>query len=65
MPGDIAVQQVGQAGHDVNAQRHIAAAGKAPIVHHEKHRAQKDPQQRQLIGRIHFHALIPPLSFRR
>ena len=29
--GDVAIQQVGQAGQDKHAQRHIAAARKAPI----------------------------------
>lgn len=55
MPGNVPVQQVRQAGHDVDGQGHIAAAGKAPVGHHQKHRDQEHPEQGQFVGCVHRH----------
>ena len=53
MAGNVAVQQVSETGDDVDAQRHIAAAGKAPVQYHQKSGDHQHPQDRQFVRGRH------------
>ena len=55
MPGDVAVQQVGEAGRHIDPQSHPAIAGELPVGDHQKDRDQRHAQKGEFVGSCHGH----------